>query len=270
MGREFDELADGLVQETLVEAANTFFGARKNLDEEIEAYRKAADDFAAVEAVVLRKAGALNYLLLEGRAVADFYTAIGVSAPHLVDMPDPAVRDTDDLEPLLVLTTRGRYVGLVLNAYSALASEVEAYLHGRYYNASDGSGRKLITPNYSHLHKWCGRLNEKIRDVNENHSPSGTLCFVKGLDASLLERQRLSGATFDNYCQELDEELKFKPVECLGMNYIHPPDLPELRAVKRAVTAFARSLYAAHRDEVKRLLTGFATPSATRHDGRMD
>lgn len=254
MPKGFDELADQLMHETLSEAATTFFGARKHLDDQIEAYRNGAKDLEKIEAAVLRRTGALSHLLLDGRYLKDFFTAIGVHSPDIVDMTEPAERDMEGIAAGFTLTRKGRYVGLVQSAYELVQKEVDAYLHGRYYDDPSGSGRKLVTTNYVKLSEWCGSLNRQIEAVNANHSPSGTLCFVKGLNPSLLNKERLAGGTFDNYCQEIDEELKYQPVECQTMNYIHPPDFPPLANVRKPLRKFVRSVYARHKDEVSAIL----------------
>lgn len=250
MGKGIEELADSLMHETLVEAATTFFGARKSLEDEIEAYTASLDALEKLEKRMLARVGAVHYLLIDRAGLAAFFDALDVRAPHLEDMSDPEHRETAGLTPGLALTRAGRYAGLLAKAYHEMQQEVDIYLHGQYYDAPDGSGRKLITPNYTQVHGWCERINTRIEAVNRDHSPSGTLCFVKGLDPAALERQRLAGGTFSNYCSEIDEELKFQPVQCLGMHAVHPPDLPPLAEVKKPLKAFAKAYFKQHAEEL--------------------
>lgn len=240
--KTLESYAEGLVEETLVEAASTFFGARVALEREIEHYEDEARKLKRVEDGVLRRASALHFLLLDGAAAEEFYELIGVRPGHLLDAAQVARRDATGVDVPFALRPSSRYAKLALAAYEALVHAVDAYLHGEYY--TDSHGRKRITPNYGRLQKWCHDLNAKIEALNSDHSPSGTLCFVKGLDPSLIEKQRLSEATMAGYAQELDRELAFKPVECLALNHLVAPELPGVDAVRDVIMEFCRGLYA--------------------------
>lgn len=255
MSNSLEAYADGLVEETLVETATTFFGARVALEQEVERYHAKAEELAEVEETVLRRAAQLHFLLLDGAAAEDFYGLIGVSPGHLLDAGEIVGRGEPDLSVPFALTPSGRYAKLVFGVYGQLVQAVEAYLHGEY--STDSRGRKRLSVNYELLQEWCTRLNEKIDALNNDHSPSGTLCFVKGLDPAMIKRERLSEATLEGYTQELDRELAFKPVECLAMNYLAAPELPAPDKVRKQVLGFCRRLYADSRPQMKRLLAEY-------------
>jgi len=250
--KSLDAYTDGLVEETLVEAATTFFGARVALEREIDHYKAEAVKLALVEEGVLRRAAALHYLLLKGAAAGEFYALIGVNPGHLLDAADVADRDVSGLDAPFALTAGGRYAKLVAAAYEALAHAADVYRHGEYY--TDSRGRKRIRTNYEQFQKWCHDLNAKIEALNNNHSPTGTLCFVKGLDSSLIERQRLTEATLEGYAAELDRELAFQPVEGIAMNYLAAPELPGIDAVRDTILRFCRGLHASAPAEVRRIM----------------
>ncbi|WP_461208360.1 hypothetical protein [Desulfocurvus sp. DL9XJH121] len=247
--------ADGLVEETLVEAATTFFGARVALEKEIERYEDATARLERVEEGVLRRAATLHFLLLEGAAVQEFYELISVEPGHLLDAAEVVDRGVSELKIPFGLTRASRYAGLVLAAYEDLDRAVEAYLHGEYY--TDSHGRKRVSVNYAQLQEWCGKLNAKIQALNSDHSPTGTLCFVKGLDPTLLKRESLSEATLEGYAQELDRELAFKPVECFALNYLAPPELPGEEAVRGVIRRFCKGLCSKAPQEVADILRRF-------------
>lgn len=252
MARDLESYADGLVEETLLETATTFFGARVALEREIEHYHEAAEKLTRVEEGVLCRAATLHHLLLHAEAAREFYQLIGVKPGHLLDAAEVARCDFSGIEIPFAFTRRSRYAKLVLAAYAALVRASAAYLHGEYY--TDSEGRKRVSVNFGQLQKWCHDLNEKITALNRDHSPTGTLCFVKGLDPSLIERQRLSEATLDGYAQELDRELAFKPVECISLNYLAAPELPGVDAVRDIVLRFARGLYSRAGAEARRVM----------------
>lgn len=237
-GKRLQAMADGLVEETLVEAATTFFGARKALEHEIEIYHDRCEELEQVEEQVLRRAAALHALLPGPDGVSEFYAALGVQPGHLADALEVAEPDRSGISPGFAFTACGRYAKMVLAVYAALADAADAYLHGRHYDGE--GGRKMMTPNYNQMGQWCRDINRKVEALNRNHSPSGALCFIKGLDPTQVERSRLSEATLDNYADELDRELAFKPVECLAMNLLAAPDLPKAHEAKSKVLAWAR------------------------------
>lgn len=249
---DLDGYADGLVEETLLETATTFFGARVALEQEIELHQKAAAELAKVEEGVLRRASALHFLLLGGAAAKEFYSLLGVKPGHLLDAAAIAERDTSDLKIPFALTLPGRYSKLVVKTYEALVHAADIYRHGEYY--TDEEGRKRVTVNYDQLQKWCHRLNNEIKALNANHSPTGTMCFVKGLDPTLIEKQRLTEATLQGYAEELDRELAFKPVECIALNYLAAPELPGIDAVRGTIVQFSRALAVTAGADVRRIL----------------
>lgn len=254
MSDELEKLSEGLILETLTEAAQTFFGIRRDLEREIELYRDAARRLAGVERVMLRKAGALHYLLLEGEAARDFYSAIGAPPSHLPDMADP---DKGGLRKSWAITGAGRFGKLLLRAYEALHQAADEYTHGRYYNDPRGSGRKLVTVHFTQLRSWCKRLNQRIEAVNAQNLPSATLGFVQGLDPSTLDRARITGgSTFGPSCS-LDQELAFPAIECVAMIYVAAPELPAPEAARRAILDFAAGLYKARRERIDQLLAAW-------------
>ncbi|MBU1002078.1 MAG: hypothetical protein KKE73_06110 [Proteobacteria bacterium] len=252
MSKSIESYANELVEETLVETANTFFGARVALDEEIDRYRAKAEELALVEEGVLRRAAELNFLLLN-RAVAEgFYQMIGVAPGHLLDAVEMVGQNVGRGVIPFALLPSTRYAKLVLAAYAVLVRAVEAYLHGEY--SKDSRGRKRLSVNYEQLQGWCKRLNDKIDALNNNLSPSGTLCFIRGLDPALIKRQRLTEATLEGYTEELDREMAFAPVECLAVSYLTAPKLPPPDQVKGVILPFCKKLYAQSTPEVKHRL----------------
>ena len=284
MSDELENFSEGLVRETLSEAAQTFFGTRRDLEHEIELFHEATRRLAGVERAMLRRAAALHHLLLEGEAEPAFYAAIGVPAGHLPDLAGPDEGGPDEgeadegeadagepdggepgrIEPdksglarPFALTGAGRYGKLLLAAYAALHQAADEYVHGRHYTDPRGSGRKLLTIHFLQLRDWCERLNQRIAEVNAANPPSATLRFVQGLDPSSLDKARVTGGSTFGPCCRLDQDLAFPRVECVTMRFAAAPDLPPPAAARKAVLAFAADLYRAHRERLERLLAAW-------------
>ncbi len=239
-GKNLEAMAEGLVTETMAEAATTFFGARRALEHEIELYRQRRQELERLEHGVLRRAAALHSLL-PAAAVPELYAALGVEPGRLGRAGELADPDRSGVRRRLAPTAGGRYARLVQEAYAALAEAVDVYIHGRHYDGE--GGRKMQTPNFTRLCAWCGELNGRIKALNRNHSPSGTLGFFKGLDPSQVERSRLSEATLDNYAGSLDEQLAFKPLPCPEEEGAGLPELPPADVARKRIVDFARAVY---------------------------
>ncbi len=253
MSRDLDAFADGLVLEALADTAQNFFGARSGLEREIELFQDKLRLLGELEREARLLAGLLHHLLLDADTARCFYAALGVDAGQFVDAVDPEYR-SQSFKPPFALTARGRYARAVAKAYALARAALDEYLHGRYHTDPDGSGRKVMSPNYELLSQWCGRINQRIENVNQNMSPSGTMCFVRGLDPGQMARERVSGATLEGRCSGLDADLAFKPLPCMIMDQNVFPHLPDPAALRGKVRRAARDIYADHPAEARRAL----------------
>ena len=253
MSRDLDAFADGLVMEALSDTAQNFFGARKGLENEMELFRTRQRELVDMERRVRRRAGLLHLLLLDADAALGFYRELGLDAAQFVDAVDPEYRSPVFKVPW-ALTARGRYVKAVAKAYAMARDVLDGYLHGRHVRDPDGSGRKILTTNYELLSRWCERINQRIENVNRNMSPSGTMCFVRGLDPGRMSRERVAGATIEGRCEGLDAELAFKPLPCMVVDQTVFPELPEPGRVRADLRRAARKVYGARPDAARRVL----------------
>lgn len=258
MSRDLDAFADGLVLEALADTAQNFFGARRGLEREIELFRSKQEELGRAERRARRRAGLLHFLLLDADRARGFYADLGVDAKQFVDAVDPEYRSAAFKVPF-ALTAKGRYAKAVAKAYAMAGEAVDVYLHGRHVKDPDGSGRKILTTNYELLSQWCARINQRIENVNSNMSPSGTMCFVRGLDPGQVARERVSGATLEGRCSGLDAELAFKPLPCMVVDQSVFPELPDAAGIKSRVRRAARRIYASDSGAAKRALAQAAS-----------
>ncbi len=252
MSRHLDDYCDALTHETLVEMAENFFGERKSLDEEKERFAHQAGILHTYCESVLLKASLLHALLLNEENVHEFFAILGVQPGRLLLLVDPAKARLFFPRPFAI-TCKNRYVKLVLRAYGLMAEGFDIYLNGRYYNLT-GSKQKRLSVHYKLLKDWCGHINRRIRKVNEGLAPSCVLGFAHGLDVDALDRERISGATLENYACSLDESLAMTPVSCHEAGLVELPQLPSLDKVKHLVKQYAKALYKANKAQCKALL----------------
>jgi hypothetical protein len=250
MTKDLSEFADELVEETLSEAAETFFGRRKGLEDAIEVFESKVETLEKMEAEVLLRAGDLHYLLLEGEAAADFYKALGTDPAPLLDVVDVSEKAGDVTKPR-ALTRAGGYAKMVARAYRRMHDAVEMYMEGAYVTGDQG--KKHLTLNYRQLRQWCEALNDRIEKVNRDTSPSETLAFVKKLDTVATEKVKFTGGG-SQIDDKLDKDMAFKRIDCEHIDLIEFPELPRPEDVDRKIKKFCKSLAREHKDRIVELM----------------
>ncbi len=253
-----DDLADSLTTEILVEMADSFFGARKAIDEEKERFEIQASAVKAIGEATLGRLVLLHGLLLDEEHVRDFYLSLGVTPDNYLRL----VRDTSDTMKISIpfaLTRKKRYAKLLIKAYGEAAGAVRGYLHGEYYNDPKVPGRKRLTPSFELLSAWAEKINASVKKVNENHSPSSVLSFSKSLNGAQVRHESISEATIDGYSNTLDKSLAIHPLDFQAYGLKEFPELPPLESAGDQVVNFARRLYKQHEERINALLEHLKT-----------
>ena len=259
MSRFFDEYSDALTQETLLEMAENFFGERKSLDDEKERFGEQAKVLREFGESCLTKAGLLHALLLNEENVYEFYNALGVKPGPLLLWVEPSRKKLFFPLPF-AFTIRGRYIKTVLRAYETVAESFDIYLNGRYYKAP-GSKQKRLSTHYKLLKDWAGHINRRIRAVSEGLAPSCVLSFAHGMNVEAMEKERISGATLDNYACSLDESLAIAPVSCHESGLKELPELPASGKAEALVKSFAKGVYRNNKKRCMALVAGLRKAS---------
>lgn len=249
MSKDLNGLADELLEETLSEAAGTFFGKRKKLEESIDLLQTKIDTLKRMEVEVVMRAGDLHYLLLDGQAVGEFYAALEIDPGLLPDIVDPEIR-AGRVHKHKSLTTGGRYFKMVAEAYKRMRDAADIYMNGSY--VTDKEGKKRQTLNYGQIKGWCRELNEQIEKLNRESSPSEVLAFVKKLDVDALEKEKIVGA--GGYNGSLDQDMAFEVLDCAGIDLTEIPDMPVLEKVQPRIKTFCKSLVSGHKDRLAELM----------------
>ena len=256
-----DDYFNALEKETLLEMAENFFGERSSLDEEKERFALKVQHLNDQVSLVLEKAALLHMVLLDRENVKTLYAMLDVSADKLLLW-------TEQVEPQRhfpvphALFAKNRYIKLVLHVYEIVQQAIDEYMNGRLHTPR-GSSRKLVSINYKMLMDWSEQINERIRKVNEGLTPSSVLGFAHCMNVCEMEKERISGATLQNFCTSLDQGLKIEPVDCEKYALKKLPELPPVKQAKDTITTFAGKLYAGHPTEIRQLMTSLAHRTRT-------
>lgn len=243
------DIADALVEESLKEAADTFFSKRSGLEQEIESFYSKVDQLKQVGRVVQAYADAIENLLLTKENVEAFYKKINVDQPEIIENNQNVKIDVD---VPFAITPLGRYLKLFYKLYNSYNEKVEEYYDGRYYDDPNVEGRKLKTVNYEFIKSWLKELNIKINEINKYTSTSEYLRFIKKFDVESEEKERITEATFD-IPSNREEDFETIDFSSLGLGEFH--FLPELKEVKSIVKQYCKNLYKEHREEIKRAIS---------------
>jgi len=248
----YSSLATALESEVLTEMADTFFGARKNLDDLTEAFMLHVEVLRGLAAKVLSRLSFLRSLLLDPEGESAFFAALGVAPQFPQPTPQHGLRGWRPDHLPFALLPSSRYVGALLLAYTELAHACEVYLHGEYEDDPESKGRKRLSLNFALLESQCRLLNKRIEKLNGDMAPSSVLQYARNIS---MEEQPGQGAITNALgAESLDKGLMYHPVDFASLGLWRAPSLPKPEECNKALTAFARAFYASNTEKVRRVL----------------
>ena len=255
-----EEWGDALVEEGLREAADTFFGARKALDDDIAYFEGQAARLRERGEEIRSWFGGLNCLLGADEGSRRLFDALGVTL------------EDESLYTLQVcslqfrrprsFTRKGLFAKTVWEVYEPLARLIEAYMHGVPYTESGQPGRVMISVNRNHLHKLCDKINEHIRVVNESNRPSESLAFAKKMDQQLMQKEAITGGGGEIW--SLDSDMAFKPLDFDSYDLPPYPDLPLDSAAQAKLKDCCNSIFESRREHVDEVMDEVFSPEDKR------
>lgn len=255
-----DEWGDALVEEGLREAADTFFGARKALDDDIAYFEEQAAKLGARVGEIRSWFAGLNCLLGSAEGSRLLFDALGVT------LEDPALYSLKvcslQFRRPRSFTRKGLFAKTVWEVYEPLARNVEAYMHGTPYTDPLYPGRVMISVNYNQLHKLCAEINQRIKNVNESNRPSESLAFAKKMDQALVQKESLTGG--GGQAWTLDRDMAFKPLDFDTFGLPSFPDLPLDEKARVKVKECCNRIFEMRRDHVDGVMDEVFSPEDKR------
>lgn len=243
------EYADSLVEEGLAEAADTFFGKRKRLEDEINLFHEKCRELVQIGQRVVDRGHGLGFLLLNGEALADFYQALVVAWEK--GNPLDGSSHAGDVVPGSGMFARTRYWKSVYQTYAALYTSLDVYTNGRHLDDPSRPGGKKRTICLATITKWGARINERIEALNQDNQPSQVLQFAKQFRVDEMEKENITGG---GVVYNLDDDLSFARVDLSQCGFFEFPVLPRPREVKKTIKAHCLELYKQHRTRLETVL----------------
>lgn len=252
-----DEWGDALVEEGLREAADTFFGARKAVDEEIAFFEAQVAKLKTRAEEIRSWFAGLNCLLGSASDTRLFFDALGVT------LADPSLY-THQVCSLQFrrprsFTRKGLFAKTVWEVYEPLARMIHAYMHGTHYNDPHQPGRVRISLHHALLRKLCDDINARITRVNESNRPSESLGFAKRLDQGLVFKESVTGGGGQTWA--LDQDLAFALLNFDAYGVPAFPDLPMDDRAQSIVNASCGRIFGHQRGHVDAILDEVFDPS---------
>lgn len=249
----YDSLADALEVEVLTQMADTFFGARKNLDDLMDDFTLHVEELRSREGVVYSHLLYLRHLLLGKAGEQAFFHHLGLGDPF---QPEPGHTAETPMwrpkRPPFAFFATTRYEKRVFLAYEQLCAACEVYMRGEYIDDPDQKGRKRMTMNFALVASLCQRLNDRIAKLNKEMTPSSVLQYARSMRSN---DENGHGAISNSLGSEsLDNGLQYRCIDFAGLTLWKAPELPKPEACAGKIRTFCRRYFDKHEAEIRRLL----------------
>ena len=250
-----NDFCDPMIEEVITDAADSFFGARRQLDGMMDLFQSYVEAFRKKEAELADKAGFVKYLLLDRETAGNFYESISVDSPEILlegDFSDNALPTTIPF----AFTVKGEYISLVLRAYNELQKASDEYINGENDNGVNGKGTAGSIVYYNLIIKMCELINEKVHQMNTEMSPISVLQFFRRLNPEIGSKERITGGnTFDGYERGINQKLAYQPIDFDSLQLRKYPELPKQEQVASDIISFCKKIYSGSKEDIKKRLS---------------
>lgn len=249
----YKTLAAALEQEVLTEMAGTFFGARKGLEDMIEAFLHQAEELRTQAGKVFARVFFLRRLVLGVEGEASFFAALGLRNDPFAEAQGQSGSRSWRPESLpFALLPSTRYAKALALAYAEVQHACEVYMAGEYEDDPERKGRKRMCLHHRMLERLCVRLNERIDKLNSDMPASGVLQYARNI--STVEAPGQGSITNALGAESLDKGLQFEHIDFAALKLWRAPELPKPDACAEGLRAFAAAHYAANAERIRKVL----------------
>lgn len=247
---DFKDLTDALTDEVLHDMADSYFGARVDVDDAIEFFHEVSEQLHVKLYKVFRACALMEKICLGPAGFHDFWVSAGLSRDRFF-YPAGVECATIIGRPSFAFTGRGEYIKWFSIGYEKLARCIEDYMHGSIKD--NGNGRKVRTVNREDFVRMADEINVKIEKVNRNVTASDILKFTKSLDPSAVQKENIAGCVGPQ-CQVIDDEMAFHMITIKDIDFPKFPDLPPQREMATYISGYCSQVWARDKVRVKALL----------------
>lgn len=243
---KMDKFAENLMDETLKEAADTFFGKRKELEDDLAFLHRQVEELRSQGKGIEALAARINHLLAGGGAAREFWASVDGS--FFVDIQP--IWEPDVALPR-AWTRKGRFIKLIRNLYLQLANRIDVYLYGKYVEDPEVKGKKQLTTNLKSVTSFAESINTNIREINACNSPDDVMAFARSMDVEGSEKKKFAGS---DLTYDFNQDLSYQEVNMDDLGLIKYPELSTGRQSMQKVDVLAKDIYSRYKKEINELL----------------
>ena len=242
-----------LSDEILTELAEGFFGARRELEKKLEHFYGYVQTLRISENAVTAKAQFLNYLLIDPEVAARFYEILKIDWQSVSSEDRRAQHWLPPAIPFALSAPR-RYAKLVLLGCDELRQACRVHVNGPGRDDRSGDKAREIPVYYSLVKEMSLLVNEEIRKLNENFSPSGVLEFARKLNSDAEMTAGLGERAYAEAGFGIDRKLMYTAIRFEDLQLKKFPQLPPREMVDSKIVEFCAQIYRSRTGEIRRLL----------------
>lgn len=255
-----DEWGDVLIEEGLREAADTFFGARKALEDDLAIFTQRVSLLATQTEKIENWRVGLRCFFGSTQITHDLFSALGVCVTGTCPLCASACHVCFNRPRSL--TRKASFAKTIWAVYTHLAELIGTYMHGTYSPDPNTPGRMLLSVNLTQVQKMCQELNQRIAVLNKSNRPSESLGFARRLDQDRVMKERITGGGSESW--RLDADLSFAPLNCDDLGLPVYPDLPVDTKARTTLTRFCHAFYIQHQKHADAMLAEIQNPDNKR------
>ncbi|MFW5498776.1 MULTISPECIES: hypothetical protein [unclassified Maridesulfovibrio] len=252
---DFKDLTDALTDEVLSDMADSFFGARVDVDDALELFHDVSEKLHVKLYQVFRACALLEKICLGPSGFNDFWVSAGMNRCHFYHPAGVECADIIDSPPF-AFTGRGEYIKWFGIGYDMLSASIEEYMHGSI--KKDKNGRKVRSVNRDDFFKMAEEINIQIEKVNRNVSASDVLKFTKSLDPESVRKENIAGCVGPQ-CKVIDDEMAFTVITIKDIDFPAFPDLPNRKDVATYISGYCSQVWTRDKVRVKALIEELKT-----------
>ena len=255
------DFGDILIEEVLAETANNFFGKRKIIENQIDVLQAYVKGLSEKGQEISHHLALFSYFLIEKQNVTAFFKQMGLMECDVLLKDKQPYFDLVALKSKYGLGSKKRFFNLIFFLYSEIQDRCESYNRGQIYKSDSGqsSVESKNDVNLEFIKAMVGLINDNIKRVNVEKSPSTVLQFAKSLDSGAIQKEKITGAMSSDYNQHLNSKMRIDPIDLKKLEIDKYPMLPPPEAVKSKIRHYCREFYHHHKMAVQQILREFHT-----------
>lgn len=247
------DISEKLADAVRIEVAERFFGARKDLEDQIQAFNRLVANFKTSQPPVSDWGALLRFVTMSDEIYERFWAAVGISGDAF---KGPGTY-TKNLLPARIphgFTTGGTLAKIWHWVYEGLEKAVRHYNDGEEMDRQKSCSEEMQDLSYRCLQEMSRYLNEQVDRINTDLSANHTLEFIKNLDTERAGTECSLGGMGTMVAGGLDQRLAFCHVDFDALDLPKYPELPRIIDVWNRLSPLAKQTASDHKDKVKRMI----------------